>query len=80
MNTLGPACSLAFIEKHKRLNLGKTLKTKGEKIRKIWTDAAANAELEISLSGILPLSSFKIETKIKNEWPFIFNFCFNFKT
>ncbi len=66
---LGPACSLAFIEKHKRLNLGKTLKTKGEKIRKIWTDAAANAGLEISLSGILPLSSFKIETKNKNEWP-----------
>jgi glutamate-1-semialdehyde 2,1-aminomutase len=72
---LGPACALAFIEKHKRLNLGKILKANGEKIRKIWSNAADNAELNISMNGILPLSSFKIETNKKiDEWPIIITY------
>ena len=72
---LGPACSLAFIEKHKRLKLGKILKKNGEKIRRIWSKAAANAELEINMSGILPLSSFKINTNKKNdEWPVVITY------
>ena len=72
---LGPACSLAFIEKHKRLKLGKILKKNGEKIRNIWSKAAANAELEINMSGILPLSSFKINTNKKDdEWPVVITY------
>ena len=34
---LGPACAVAFIKKHKKLNLGKTLQNKGKIIRDIWT-------------------------------------------
>ena len=72
---MGPACSLAFIEKHERLKLGKILKKNGEKIRKIWKKAADMAELKVNFSGILPLSSFKIETeKKKDEWPAIITF------
>ena len=30
---IGPACAVAFIKKHKKLNLGKILITKGKKIK-----------------------------------------------
>tara|TARA_Y100000031_G_C7930886_1_gene252653 strand:- start:93 stop:560 length:468 start_codon:yes stop_codon:yes gene_type:complete len=66
---LGPSCAVAFIKKHKRLNLGKILKEKGKKIRNIWTRSAENASLQIDINGILPLSNFKIQTKNKNDWP-----------
>ena len=58
---LGPACALAFIKKHKRLNLGSTLSEKGKKIKKIWKTAAENADLSIKISGIDPLASFKLD-------------------
>jgi len=72
---LGPACSIAFLNKHKRLRLGKILQKNGEKIRKIWSDAADNADLEIKMSGILPLSSFKIiSDKKEDKWPAIITY------
>ena len=37
---LGPACSIAFIKKHKRLNLVEVLKNKGMMIRDIWNQSA----------------------------------------
>jgi len=68
---LGPACSLEFIKKHKKLNVGKTLKEKGKRIRKIWEKAANDANLRLSTQGILPLSAFKIENE---NWPLIITF------
>jgi glutamate-1-semialdehyde 2,1-aminomutase len=68
---LGPACSMAFLKKHKKLNLGNILKKNGKKIRKIWQNAADNSNLKISISGILPLSSFKIENE---QWPVIITY------
>jgi len=71
---LGPACAVAFIKKHKRLNLGKILRNKGKKIRDIWIKSAQEANLKINTSGILPLSSFKIETQNKNDWPVVITY------
>ena len=71
---LGPACAVAFIKKHKRLNLGKILQNKGKKIRDIWTQSAENSNLKIKIDGILPLSSFKIETQNKDDWPIIITY------
>ena len=71
---LGPACAVAFIKKHKRLNLGKILQDKGKKIRDIWTQSAEDSNLKIKIDGILPLSSFKIETQNKDDWPIIITY------
>ena len=68
---LGPSCSLAFIKKHKELNVGKILKEKGLRIRKIWSNAAADANLKLNIQGILPLSTFKIENE---KWPVIITY------
>ena len=68
---LGPACSLAFLKKHKRINLGKILIENGNKIRKIWQKAASGNNIDIQISGIIPLSSFKIDHE---KWPFIITF------
>ncbi len=95
---LGPACALAFIEKHKRINLGKILKKNGLKIRNIWKKAAEEADIEfiepekygsacainktfqkkskniqIEVSGIKPLSSFKISSR-EESWPVILTY------
>ncbi len=70
---LGPACAVAFIKKHKKLNLGKILQNKGKIIRDIWTQSARDANLDIQISGILPLSSFKIQTD-NNDWPVIITY------
>ena len=58
-------------KKHKKLNVGKTLKEKGKRIRKIWEKAANDANLRLSTQGILPLSAFKIENE---NWPLIITF------
>ena len=57
---IGPACAVGFIKKHKRLNLGRILTKKGKQIKKIWTNAAKNSNLEIEIKGIDPLASFKL--------------------
>ena len=63
---VGPACALAFIQKHKKLNIGKKLTSVGKKIKKIWVEAARLNDLEIEISGIDPLASFKIKS---SNWP-----------
>ena len=57
--------------KHKRLNVGKILKVNGKRIRNIWNKAAENANLKIEISGILPLSQFRI---LNDDWPAIITF------
>ena len=70
---LGPACSIAFIKKHRRLNLGEVLKNKGMMIADM--ESVSNArKIRYKFSGILPLSSFKIETNNKNDWPIIITY------
>lgn len=63
---LGPACAVAFLKKHKKLNVGKVLIKKGKLIKKIWHDAAKKANIEILVSGIDPLPTFKLAVK---DWP-----------
>ncbi len=60
---MGPSCALAFIKKHKKLNIGKILVKKGKKIKSIWRRAAKNAGLHITIQGIDPLASFKLHIK-----------------
>jgi glutamate-1-semialdehyde aminotransferase len=68
---LGPACAVEFIKKHKKIKAGKILINNGNKIRNIWKKAAENAKLNIDISGILPLSQFKI---IHDQWPIIISY------
>ena len=68
---LGPACAVEFIKKHKKIKAGKILINNGNKIRNIWKKAAENANLNIDISGILPLSQFKI---IHDQWPIIISY------
>ena len=60
---IGPACAVAFIKKHKKLNLGKLLVDKGTIIKNIWKSAAETSGMKIKISGIDPLASFKLEVK-----------------
>ena len=60
---VGPTCAVAFIKKHKKLDLGKILIKKGLKIKQIWREAARYSDLEIKISGIDPLASFKLNLK-----------------
>ncbi len=63
---VGPSCALAFIKKHKRLKIGNKLNRIGLKIKKIWRDAAKKNNLDITIQGINPLATFKLNTK---DWP-----------
>ncbi|MGA7130602.1 MAG: aminotransferase class III-fold pyridoxal phosphate-dependent enzyme [Chthoniobacterales bacterium] len=55
---VGPAAALATIKKHLRLGLAPLLAERGERVREIWSRAAADAEIEIRISGVPPLPSF----------------------
>ena len=63
---VGPASALAFLKKHKRLNIGKKLIVVGKKVKNIWKSAAKKNNLDIEISGIDPLASFKIKC---DNWP-----------
>tara|TARA_Y100000590_G_scaffold213372_1_gene241814 strand:- start:78483 stop:79814 length:1332 start_codon:yes stop_codon:yes gene_type:complete len=63
---IGPSCAVAFIKKHKRLNLGNILIEKGKKIKNVWKRCAYNAGLDIEINGIDPLPTFKLVVK---DWP-----------
>ena len=47
---IGPASALAFIKKHKKLNVGKKLTLVGRKVKRIWAKAALVNNLEIEIS------------------------------
>ena len=68
---IGPACAITFIEKHKKLNLGKKLTEIGKKIKKIWYEAACYSNLDIEINGIDPLASFKLSS---SNWPVTLTF------
>ena len=68
---IGPACSIAFIKKHRKLNLGKKLIFIGKEIKKIWSEAANNSNLAIEIKGIDPLASFKL---VGLDWPVALTF------
>ena len=68
---IGPACAITFIEKHKKLNLGKKLTEIGKKIKKIWYEAACYSNLDIEINGIDPLASFKLTS---SNWPVTLTF------
>jgi glutamate-1-semialdehyde 2,1-aminomutase len=55
---IGPAAALATIKKHIRLNLPQMLAEKGQRVREIWLQAAAQAELRIKITGMMPLPAF----------------------
>ena len=63
---IGPACAITFIKKYKKLNVSKKLISVGKNVKKIWIEAAKSNNLEIEVSGIDPLASFKI---MSNNWP-----------
>jgi len=63
---IGPACAVAFIKKYERLGLEKILIKKGKKIKSIWSEAAKYSNLDIKISGIDPLATFKLNVK---NWP-----------
>ena len=63
---VGPTAAVAFIKKYKKLNLSKILISKGRKIKSIWANAAKDFNLNIKISGIDPLATFKLEL---NNWP-----------
>ena len=68
---IGPACSIAFLKKHKKLKLGKKLIEIGKNIKKIWQEAANYSNLEIEIKGIDPLANFKIKNL---DWPITLTF------
>jgi glutamate-1-semialdehyde 2,1-aminomutase len=68
---VGPACALAFIKKHRKLNAGKKLNIIGKQIKKIWLNAAKKNNLKIEIQGIDPLASFRLVTK---DWPVTITF------
>ena len=68
---VGPASALAFIKKHKKLKLGNKLVKTGREIKRIWKDAAKKNNLEIEISGIDPLASFKIKC---DNWPAVITY------
>jgi glutamate-1-semialdehyde aminotransferase len=58
---IGPVAALATIKKHIQLNLAQMLAERGKRIREIWSEAAAQAELKITISGMLPLPIFTFD-------------------
>lgn len=67
----GPAAALATIKKHKKLNIGRILTETGIKIQSGWLQVANKHGLNIAVSGIHPLATFRIEG---SEWPVLLTF------
>jgi glutamate-1-semialdehyde aminotransferase len=55
---IGPVAALATLRKHRDLNVSAHLVRAGEKVQKLWGDAAAQHGLGISITGIPPLAHF----------------------
>jgi glutamate-1-semialdehyde 2,1-aminomutase len=58
---LGPSAALAMLKKHRDKNVPAHLISMGEKVKKIWSRAAAKHGLNIHVSGIPPLGHFGFE-------------------
>jgi len=58
---IGPAAALATIKKHLSLDLHTLLAERGERVRQIWSRAAAEGDVAIKISGTKPLPAFTFE-------------------
>jgi glutamate-1-semialdehyde 2,1-aminomutase len=65
-DSTGPAAALAFIKKHKQLNLGVVLEEVGEKIRSNIQSACDDCGFTVSFAGTKALTSFSISHE---DWP-----------
>jgi glutamate-1-semialdehyde 2,1-aminomutase len=57
---IGPSAALAMVRKHRKLDLGKQLVEVGRAVQTGWKRMAAEAGLEIAVSGIEPLSHLEL--------------------
>ncbi len=60
---IGPVAALTTIKKHKKYNVGSHLISIGNLVQRGWKDLARKYEIDIEVTGILPLSQWKIKTK-----------------
>ena len=60
---VGPTAALAMIDKHKSENVSDKLHILGKKYRKVGKKIASETGLNISVSGIYPMSSFSFNEK-----------------
>jgi len=60
---IGPAAALATIRKHRRENVPLHLRRIGQMVRDGWRVAAERTGLPITISGLVPMSSFAIQHK-----------------
>ena len=58
---VGPAAALATINKHRSLDVGKTLTEIGERVQAGWKTAAETTGLAIRVAGIPPLATFSFD-------------------
>ena len=58
---IGPAAALATLKKMKRIGVAKRLTAAGKKVRAGWTELAAKHGLDITLGGVIPISSFAFQ-------------------
>jgi glutamate-1-semialdehyde 2,1-aminomutase len=62
---VGPAAAIATVKKHRAQNVGNHLVRIGQRVMDGWRAAAAQAGLEIDVSGIQPLGHFGFKTAPK---------------
>ena len=60
---VGPTAALATIQKHKKYNVANHLKLIGKKVQLGWKDIAAVYDLDVTVSGIYPLSNLSFNYK-----------------
>lgn len=58
---IGPAAALATLKKMKKLNVPERIQKAGSAVRAGWTTLAAKHGLLITLSGVIPISSFTFQ-------------------
>ena len=58
---IGPVAALATLKKMKRIGVAKRLTAAGKKVRTGWTTLAAKHGLDITLGGVIPISSFAFQ-------------------
>ncbi len=60
---VGPTAALATLQRYKEMEVDKHIITVGEKVQKIWKDAAKKTDLHLSVSGLPSLSAFSFDGK-----------------
>jgi glutamate-1-semialdehyde 2,1-aminomutase len=58
---VGPAAALATVQKHRRIDAGRTLVAIGRRVQDGWRRAAERVALPVVVSGIPPLASFSFK-------------------